>query len=347
MIEELKKKVKPIYVPILYTIFRYIYRRKYFPEYLLNGLKKVRISSTCVSFFGYYNIVPFNFKGDVLFCSKESPEKKYPDKRININSYNIFDEKIRKVGESGAWNWQQGCLLQWFKESDDEIIYNDYDEQNSKYLSRIVNIENGQKKDLSLPIYSVSKKGDYALTLNFERLAWLRPDYGYFAAPTKEMLSLEEDGIWKINFKEDSNKLIISLRELRDFNHVKTMDTEKHKVNHIDIAPDSEHFMFLHRWFFDGTKYTRLIVADKHGKNLKILCGDQMVSHCIWKNNEEIVGFANCKNSGNKYYVFNIYTGEVRLFYPEFLCTYSVRQYLIQNFPHLQRQFFIFLRLII
>ena len=64
------------------------------------------------------------------------------------------------------------------------------------------------------------------------------------------------------------------------------MNTTKHKVNHIDISPDSESFMFLYRWFYNGKKFTRLMVADKNGKNLRIICGD---NESLWDKSVSIV----------------------------------------------------------
>jgi len=43
-----------------------------------------------------------------------------------------------KIGESTAWNWQQGCRLQWRPRSD-EIIWNDRSDDGKHYVSRVHN----------------------------------------------------------------------------------------------------------------------------------------------------------------------------------------------------------------
>ena len=76
-----------------------------------------------------------------------------------------------------------------------------------------------------------------------------------------------------------------------------------HKVNHIMLSPDNKRFMVLYRWFNGERKYTRLITCDIDGSNMYLLSDDDMVSHCFWKNNKEIIAFENKKDDGIGYYL--------------------------------------------
>jgi len=330
---------------LLYFFYRYFIKKKFHSKYLNPKIIEISLPNKNISFFGYYNISPFNNK-KILYYSinRDKDSNAYESDTIYICYYDLIEKKSYVIGSSNAWNWQQGSMLQWYGNSDDLIIFNDYDKEQDKYLAKIVNIRTNEERKIILPIYSVSHVGDFALTLNFDRLAWLRPDYGYFTRKKRELLDLKNDGIWKIDLVSNKKKLVISLQELKDFNYVESMNTDLHKVNHIDISPDSKHFMFLHRWYKDGIKHTRLIVADSNGANLKILCGDKMVSHCTWKNNDEIVCFAYCKEYGNKYYKFNIHNNNTELFFQDYLSEdghpsfdNSERYFLTDTYPKRER----------
>ena len=83
-----------------------------------------------------------------------------------------------------------------------------------------------------------------------------------------------------------------------------------HKVNHIMISPDGKRFMFLHRYFINGQRFDRLMVADHKGENLKLLCDDDMVSHCCWLDNHTIIGYLRDKQYGDKFYKVEVNSGE-------------------------------------
>lgn len=81
------------------------------------------------------------------------------------------------------------------------------------------------------------------------------------------------------------------------------MEGAEHKVNHLMISPNGKRFMVLHRWFKNGEKYTRLVTCNMDGTEMYNLSDDNFVSHCCWKNNEEILSYLNKKESGKGYYL--------------------------------------------
>jgi len=208
------------------------------------------------------------------------------------------------IGQTNAWNWQQGCMLQWLGATGDMVIYNAYSPEDDAYLSSIVHLASGTTTRICQPIYSVDPQGTLALTLNFSRLAKLRPDYGYFSKNVLEELDFANDGIWRVDLVRNESRLILSLEEIIKFEHSKDMENVAHKVNHIDISPDGRRFLFLHRWFTERGKVTRLLTADTHGGNLYCLANERMVSHCIWRNEKQILAWARKAGVGERYFLF-------------------------------------------
>jgi hypothetical protein len=137
-------------------------------------------------------------------------------------------------------------------------------------------------------------------------LTALDPAYGYFAHDFEQehIFNDENDGVYKIDILTNTKKLIISFETLKEFRKKPDMHNAKHGINHIQISPDAKRFMFLHRWYVKNIlKGSRLITADIDGSNMYILSDDGMVSHCNWKNNEEIIGWMYKKNVGKGYFL--------------------------------------------
>jgi hypothetical protein len=301
--------IKSIILNILRTI-RYVMYRFIKNFYFTNFkcISNVRLISFDLkeSFFGYYNLSPENKSTKKLICAPDGQEN---------HIYIIEDDNNYKyVGSSMAWNWQQGSMLQWSPNNKNIIYYNSYNQLEKKYNTSIVDIaKNHLVKTLSKPICCVSQDESYTLSLNFERLTLMRPDYGYFCNKEINLPDNENDGIWKINLKTNQEELIITLKQLIDLSPVETMVDEAHKVNHIDIAPDSKRFMFLHRWVGPKGRFMRLITANKDGKDLFILNGDKMISHSCWLDNNHIISFCYTDQFGEAYTVFVDKTNEFKV----------------------------------
>lgn len=291
-----------------YYLGRYLMKKSFKNVYLYKShlnIKTIEKFQSEVSFFGYYNLSPTNRKNNMLFTQTASKEKNGTKKEsLKIMLIKDFGKTVIHLTNSRAWNWQQACMLQWFMESDDKIIFNNYSEKEDSYFSEILNVESKESKKLCMPVYAVANNGKFALTLNFERLAKIRPDYGYFSKESFETKSLENDGIWRIDITRNKSDLIISLKELIKFKPDATMKNAEHWVNHIDIAPNGLRFMFLHRWQREGKRYMRLLTANCDGSNLHYVTGNVMVSHNCWGHNNEIISFCQTVSGKNRYVRF-------------------------------------------
>jgi len=250
------------------------------------------------TFWGYYDKTCSNKQGYALFHqTKENPYKKN-------NGVNIYlkdpQGETRRISTSKAWNWQQGAMLTWIDDS--SFIFNDFDEE--KYVSHVYNIEGKLLDTFAYPIYSIND--GKAITLNFSRLAKLRPDYGYFNLPYKQLAkSPHDEGIGLLYLDSGEYRLIISLNDLAAFESRSTMLSAFHKTNHLQFSPVGDKFIFLHRWYDRARKYTRLMIVNTDGSQLKEILAEDMVSHCTWLNNQEIVSWARREGIGDRYFLFN------------------------------------------
>ena len=259
-----------------------------------------------VHFFGYYD-KPCVYNGKVLSHRLNKDNFDY-SQTVDI----LVDNK--KVSESRAWNFQQGSMSSWI--DDKHIIHNDFD--GKKFISKIINIEDLSTRIIDYPIYSLSKNKEFALSLNFSRLAKLRKDYGYYNLPYDVLPNNNEDGIYYVDIKNNKYHLWLTLKDIIGFKTRANMENAEHKVNHIDISPNDDKAIFLHRWFKDGKKYTRLLCVNIKTKELSLLADDDMVSHMYWYGYDKVFGFLRGNNKQNGYFFIDM-NGMQEQFYNDLL----------------------------
>lgn len=269
--------------------------------------KKIDVNTLCrevdregISFFGYYNLSPANERGDVLYLKVTKEEKRLCISEPARILLKHSDAGTQEITQTRSWNWQQGCILQWLPQYENSFIFNDYAVHNNKYISKLIDYNLGLLKEYPIAVNTVSKSGKFALGLNYSRLAKFRPDYGYFNDKDEFLPPDALDGIWYLDLENNESKLIITLEELKKLRFSSTMTGAVHKVNHIDINPSGNRFIFLHRWKGPQGRFTRLVSSDINGKNLFILNGDRMTSHCCWLNEDEILAY--CEYMGETGY---------------------------------------------
>ncbi|WP_211221964.1 hypothetical protein [Lacticigenium naphthae] len=296
----IKKSVKRLYQVTFYLLSN--------KEEKKGNINRVTPNDQFEYFFGYYDKSPWDSDERYMLClrvqdTSKSVAPKEPAELLLIDTKN--DNTLTSLGYTNAWNVQQGCMMQWLGPNyNEEIIYNDFIE--GEYRSIILNIVTKEKRIISKPIYSITEDGNYALSLDFSRLHRLRKGYGY---SNKEDASKNEKvptstAIWKVNLKTNEVTDLLSYSDFYNFENDKSMSDAEHKVNHIMINPSGDRFMVLHRWLKGTNKFTRLVTIDMDGKKMFNLNDDKMTSHCFWKNDYEIIAYANKQGKGSGYYLF-------------------------------------------
>jgi len=269
-------------------------------------------------FFGYYDKSPWDISGRYMLClrAENTWSEVSPTTTADIILIDTFNNnKVKKISETSSWNVQQGCMLQWLgPDFSSKIIFNDY--RNGRYVSVIKEVDSGKERVIDAPVYTVSTDGKTALTLDFSRLHSLRPGYGYYNVPetTKGVALPDTTAIWKIDLENGNIKPLLKYTDFASFQPRKEMleDGSVHKVNHIMLSPNGKRFMVLYRWFIGQRKYSRLITCNVDGSDMYVLSDDDMVSHCCWKNDKEILAFENKHGRGPGYYLMKDMTQEYK-----------------------------------
>ena len=251
--------------------------------------------------FGYYDKLQFDPTSRFALGMRTMIDKRTPEKDdvVEIGLIDLEDDcRWTRLGESRAWSWQQGCMLQWIPGSPTEVIWND--REGDRYVSRIVNVKTGATRTLPKAIYALSPSGDFAVGTEFSRIDSLRPGYGYVgvADPHFDVKAPKEIGVYRLDLNTGKDTLIASLGELAAIPHNGRDVTDNfHWFNHLLVNTDGTRLTFLHRWRkergdrqkMQGGWSTRMFTLGTDGRDLHLLTTG--VSHFVWSDATHIAAF--------------------------------------------------------
>lgn len=270
--------------------------------------------------FGYYDKLEFDPSGRYVLGMEVDFEHRSPkpDDVIKVGMVDLEDnDRWIELGESRAWNWQQGCMLQWLPGSKTEIIWND--RAKDRFVCHILDIRSGKKRTLPNPIYALSPDARWALSTDFRRLNDVRPGYGYAGLPdpNKDVLMPDDVGIWKMDLATGKQELLLSVADAARFpNRERNWQGAKHWFNHLLVAPDGSRFIFLHRWrgAKEGRGFsTRMFTARADGQELYVLDPFGRTSYFIWRDAQHILAWALHPSHGERFYLYRDRTDQVEV----------------------------------
>ncbi|MFW6107765.1 MAG: hypothetical protein ACOC70_01065 [bacterium] len=260
-------------------------------------------------FFGYYDKFPWDATGRYLLCLEvdflgRTPE---PDDVARLCLIDTQDgDALRVIAETRAWNWQQGCMARWLPPHDDRhVIYNDC--AGGGFVSIVLDIQSGERRQLPFPVYDVSPDGSYAVAPNFARIHDRRPGYGYAgpADPGEGELCPEDDGLWRLDIATGEVSRIATIAELARLQPDPDMAGNPQWLNHVQINRDGSRVAVLHRWSTPDNpiRSTRLFTMNPDGTDKCCLAHHQLFSHYDWRGADRLLGWARRPDGDDARYV--------------------------------------------
>lgn len=255
-------------------------------------------------FFGYYDKNPLNRVNSRLLAHRvnfDGRDIKSGD-QAEVGYFNLHSQKFHVIGKTSTFNWQQGSHLQWLPGDYSRfIIYNDSRE--GKFVSIIYDLETREQKVIPFSIYSIHPSGDFALSVNYERLFYCRPGYRYFGVnnPKWDCPYHVDDGIFKVDLKTGMVKQLISTRDVVLKDSLPSMHSHDNWLEHMMWNPSGTRFAFFHRWDEGlGRQATRLYTVNADGTNLYAFPHTGFYSHMGWKNDKEFTIWTTLPSVKNK-----------------------------------------------
>ena len=285
-------------------------------------------------FFGYYGMCPWNKSETRLVCLESAFQDHLPSSG-EPGAIGLVDQEtgdFTRVGETRAWNLQQGALIHWNPlDPENEVVFND--RKGDRLVAAVLNVETGAKRYLPQSVSAVSRAGDFALSLTYGRLTRLRRVVGYVGAedPNPNDPRPKNDGVFRMDLKTGKTSLIISIDEVYE-DAIKRYPPLKGNhmwFNHTVLSRDDKRLFFLARFQNKGLD-SAMYSVNVDGSDLRICTPwGGRVSHFDWRNNEEIVAtFTPGKDMERGHYLFHDGRGDYRQVGKDFIfvtghCTFS------------------------
>lgn len=305
-----KKIIKKAYVSLNAVIYKKNYNIKVCDS-RVPRVEKLPKDNYMESFFGYYDKSPDNTNGCVLVHLTERQTKLKPSavNPVYVGICNLMTGKTDLIDSSLSYTWQQGSRTQWL--DDDLFIYNTY--ENGQYMAKVYSLlENKTVKIFDMPVQDAYSK-DFFLSINYRRIMYLRPDYGYRnmqRLEDDEMKRMDSDGIWIVDYNSGEHRLLHSLRQIAETGYRKPLfDKCLHAVNHVMINPSGTGFIFIHRFYLGMRRFDRLVYSDFN--SMRILADNDMVSHCCWVDDNTVFGYLKYNDVAGFYFI-EVNTGTVK-----------------------------------
>ena len=112
--------------------------------------------------FGYYDKLQFDPTNRFVLSNQVNFEHRTPTAedtiKVGMVDTQNQDQWI-ELGQSQAWGWQQGCMLQWLPGSKQKVIFND--RQKGRFVSHVVDVRSRNQKTLESPVYTLAANGAF------------------------------------------------------------------------------------------------------------------------------------------------------------------------------------------
>lgn len=299
--------------------------------------------------FGYYDKWEFDPTNRYVLSNEASFEHRSPraDDSINVGMVDLQDDdRWIPLGETRAWCWQQGCMLQWLPGARSEVVWND--RVDGRFVSHVLDVSTRERRTIPAPVYAISPDGRWTVAPDFRRLHNTRPGYGYAGLPdpNHDVPAPDDAGLWRTDLQSGRSELLLSFRQVAALPYEGPSPRDaKHWFNHLLVNPDGSRFAFLHRWQGAGDRsfVTRLITANADGTGLHVLDPHGKTSHFIWRDPKHILAWAYHPSHGEKFYLYEDGTKHVEVVAPDLMpqnghCTYLPGSRFILNDTYPDRE---------
>ncbi len=252
-------------------------------------------------FFGYYDKLQFDPTDRYVLGMATQTENRLVEPKDSVE-IGMIDLQARgqswiRLGVSRAWNWQQGCMLQWMPGDRREIIWNDRegDGADARFVARILDVGTRQLRTIDSPIYTLAPDGESALSIDFSRLQRSRPTYGYLGVndPSEGVLAPSDNGVFAVDLASGESRLILSIAEVVGFGRSSSYKADaEHYLEMVQFNPSGTRFVVFERWV-DGALRSRVLTANADGSDLFLLSSASgNLSHVAWLDDANLTIFA-------------------------------------------------------
>lgn len=273
------------------------------------------------SFVGYYDVQPVSPDGAAILAHivDVSLRAATSEDVVSVGYFRRESGDYVHLASTNLWCWQLGARLRWWPSEQRALAFNAIVGGVPSYC--VVREGAAPERLCDLPLFDVTADGGTGLALNFGRLAWARPGYGYpsLEDPFADEALPERDGLTIVDMQSGRAELLYPIRDFAQLLDNGGGDAF-HYLNAASLSPTGKRFSVLHKripsasdihnWQVDA------VIGETNGSGLRHVPLPGRASHYWWLDDDRIVYTA---NSGwrSSYCLFDLRDGSLAALHPE------------------------------
>jgi hypothetical protein len=246
-------------------------------------------------FFGYHDRTPFAADASRLLAHRidgSDVDAQLEGCPAEIGWFDLTkpSSAFTPVASTTAWSWQQGSLLQWDPRAPSAALMFHRPTEGGAETVVCDAATGAERETWPLAHYAVDAQGDRILSLNFARLARLRPGYGHRRAhdATAAVTAPDDDGVWVFDRRTQGVRLLASFASMAA--GVAAPRAAHHYVNHLAWSPGGTRCV----WFHiiqpkNGRRTIRGILADPVSGLMRPFETERLISHQCWLDDDRLL----------------------------------------------------------
>ena len=269
-------------------------------------------------FFGFHDKSPFSSDGSRLLSHRNmiGDRTVQAGDKVEVGFFSGTDwEDFHPLGQTDAWNWQLGSMLQWVGPDGDKVSFNTVHEGRPEAV--VADIGGEILERWPSPIVHLSPQGTHACSYDFLRVEEAMPGYGIMQ---RRPIKRDDFGNSFTVFDRVAGRttFALTLGEVASRSPHPSMDGAFHFFHHALFSPDGSRLFFLHRWLDkEQRRWTRMFSIAPDGSDLYLFPMGEMVSRVTWASSSEIFGYLRYPGAGDGYFLVEDRTGKAERFFED------------------------------
>lgn len=268
-------------------------------------------------FQGYYDIRPVSddSEGVLAHVVKNAPCRLGGSENAAVGYFEVTSGRFVEVAQTRLWSWQLGARLMWGPGPEKVLAFNTVLDDQPCYA--LAKPGGSIRKLCDVPLFDVNFTHAIGVSLNFGRLAYARPGYGYGALedPFLGKSVAEQDGLSAVDLNTGQVRQIVSMPDIAALMH-SNAQFDLHYLNAAKLSATGKKFSVLyktipslnrpHEWNVNA------VVGSIDGTELSLVPLPGKASHYWWIDDQRIV-FTSNKGRSSEYLLFDSSNGELSL----------------------------------
>ena len=241
-------------------------------------------------YFGFHDVSPWSPDNSLVALLRVPKDLKKLLCATDVAEVCLWDPEKDEpvpVGQTSAFNWQQGARLQWLPGKGRKLIVNDL--KGGKPVTRAYDVVANQWSAGVPAAYSVHPLGVFGLAPDWYRLAkWWR-DYSYDIATDGRHDVGEPGDLRRVDLETGEENVVVPIAEVRALCGQGAGAAGADFISHATFSPKGSRFCFMYRRFSeDNALFSFFLACNADGSDVRVLAKEKC-SHFDWLDEDRVV----------------------------------------------------------